>query len=130
MRFGRHICATRRPGRLTPGDVLIFVRTGNGPAAATVVGVAESAIACTSLREVIGHVGTRTVYTASEIQDMTLSSSPVLALLFRLDRIVSPTWKIDEFRRVGVVNDRTPQSIAEIKPRGIEWIRSKLGVSH
>jgi len=115
---------------LTPGDVLIFVRTGNGPAAATVVGVAESAIACTSLREVIGHVGTRTVYTASEIQDMTLSSSPVLALLFRLDRIVSPTWKIDEFRRVGVVNDRTPQSIAEIKPRGIEWIRSKLGVSH
>ncbi|WP_280406359.1 hypothetical protein [Nocardia brasiliensis] len=115
--------------KIEAGDSIVFVRTGNGPAAATAIGVAESIIASSSWREVVGYVGTRTVYTATEIQEMT-SKKSVLALLFRLDRILSPTWKIDELRQSGVVNGRTPQSIAEISLRGTEWIRSKLDVSH
>ncbi|MCP9621571.1 hypothetical protein FOH10_29405 [Nocardia otitidiscaviarum] len=116
--------------KVMPGDALVFIRTGRGPAAATVIGVAESVSACTSWKEIIGQVGTRTVYTATEIYDMTRPNRAVLVLLFRLDRILSPVWKIDDLLRVGVIKGRTPQSISKISPKGIEWIQSKLGASH
>lgn len=111
--------------KLKPGDALLLYRTGSGPASVTAIGVVEEVLSSVSAEQIVSFVGQRTVYTRVEITSMCTSNREVLAVLFRLDRVLSPEWKGGTLRSRGVLNG-APQSITQVQPEGVTWIRSQL----
>lgn len=110
--------------RLKPGDTLLFVRTG-GNSAATVVGVVESTFVSSEADAVLSFVGNRTVYSVEEVRQLC-HAGDVLAIRFRLDRINSPPWKVNELQAVGALLG-SPQSIQKAREEGLAWIHRQLG---
>ena len=114
--------ATRK---ITPGDLLLFARTGAGPAAVTTVGCVEQTLVSRRPEEIISVVGQRTVYTAVEIGALCAQGN-VLAIRFRLDRTLNKPWPVKTLQAEGLLNGH-PQSIAEVTaPRGLNWVRTQL----
>lgn len=115
----------RSPSRLLlPGDLLVFILTGEGVARATCTGVVEDTLASSDPDSIVAFVGSRTVYSVPEIRSMTRSGE-VLAIRFRLDRVLPRPWTADTLRSQHVMVS-TPQSIATAQPEGVEWLRTQL----
>lgn len=110
--------------KIQAGDGLLFVRTGVGASTITAVGITEVTTVSTTAEEVIRFVGTRTVYTQDEIRTMC-SDGPVLAILFRLDRVLSPPLPLSEAIRARALHG-PPQSISSIHEEGLPWVRQQL----
>ena len=113
--------------KIRAGDVLLFVRTQTGPAHVTAVGVAERTYVTTRHADLVAAVGTRTVYSSAELAAFC-SEGPTLALLFRLDRRLPRPWPMADLISRGVAK-RGYQSITEVRPEGVEWLRSQLAES-
>ena len=75
--------------------------------------------------EVVDFVGQRTVYSFEQVRELCANGA-VLALRFRLDRVLDVPIDVDEVVLEGAVL-QTPQSIAKIRPEGENWIRRLLG---
>jgi GNAT superfamily N-acetyltransferase len=110
--------------QLQAGDLLVFILTGVGVARATCTGVVEGTMATRDPGELVRFVGSRTVYSVPEIQSKT-SKGEVLAVRFRLDRVLPQPWRADTLRSEHVMV-RTPQSIATARQEGIAWLRTQL----
>lgn len=110
--------------RLATGDLLGFIQTGSGTARATCTGVVEGTMVSSDAEDLAAYVGPRTVYSVTEIKEQC-DQGPVLAIRFRLDRVLPEPWPIDRLRSVGVAK-RTPQSIASVNPEGVAWVRAHL----
>lgn len=114
--------------KITPGDCLLFLRTQAGPSHITAVGVVEATMVTDDTAQLISAVGTRTVYSAAELASYC-QAGPTLAVLFRMDHRVTRRWRLTDLIDVGALNG-TPQSITELSPEGVAWLRSQLAESH
>ncbi len=110
--------------KLAPGDCLLFLRTGAGPSQVTAIGVVEDTRVTEDLGELVGAVGARTVYSRDELAAIC-RAGPTLAVLFRLDRRVSPPWSLTDLLNAGVLRG-APQSITELTAEGVAWLDSQL----
>lgn len=91
------------------------------------VGVVESTYATTDYLELGKFVGTRTVYSAEEIQAMTENGGrEVNAILTWQARKVQPGWRLKDLMDNKVVA-RAPQSIQAVPEGGAQWVRDRLG---
>lgn len=113
--------------KLRPGDGLLFLRTGVGPAHVTAIGVVETTAVTQDVTQLLAVVGTRTVYTVDELAAYC-EAGPTLAVLFRMDRRLAPAWPIKELSGQAGVR-RVPQSIAELSPGGVAWVRRRLAAT-
>jgi predicted nucleic acid-binding protein len=113
--------------RLCPGDCLLFLRTGAGVAHVTAAGVVEKTTVTDEVAVLLAAVGTRTVYSAEELASYC-RAGPTLAVLFRMDRRVTPPWYMEELEQHAGVR-RTPQSISELSPEGAAWVRGRLAAT-
>lgn len=95
---------------LEPGDFLLFYRSHDLRAVTTVC-VVEDVLVSTDAVEIARFVGKLTVYNYEEIEQM--ARKPVLAVLFRLARILDTPWSLELIKRSGVVR-APPQSFASI----------------
>lgn len=111
--------------RLTAGDLLVFIRTGDGEAHGTSTGVVEATLASSDPNDIVGFVGARTVYTVDEIAQMC-AKREVLAVRFRLDRVLAKPWPASTLVSEGVMKT-TPQSFAAVHLEGIPWVTTQLG---
>ncbi len=107
-----------------PGATLLFYRSRD-MMAVTAVGVVEQVLISKDADAILHFVGTRTVYSATEVRDMTMGGE-VLALLFRHDRFVEPPIGRNELVNVGVICN-APQAMMSARPEGIPWLRKHLG---
>lgn len=125
-----YIC--RSPSRqLVPGDLLAFLRTRTSSTRLTAVGVVEQTFLSNDPAEIAARVRGRTVYSYAEIERLCIdatSTRPVLTILFRLDRRIEPPWSAATLNLAGVMK-RSPQSIARISPKGVQWLRTELDAS-
>lgn len=111
--------------QLSRGDLVLFYRSGD-ERAVRFVAVVEDTLRTSDASEIVRFVGTRTVYTADEIEELTDSGRRnVLAVLIRQSRHLNPGWLLNELITNGVVV-RAPQSIQSIPEAGAEWIRTIL----
>jgi GNAT superfamily N-acetyltransferase len=109
--------------RLMPaGSTLLFYRSGDAHAI-TSVGVLESATREEDAEAIARLVGKRTVYSLEEI--IELAHKPVLALLFRQDRLLKRPITLAEAIRWQLLS-AAPQSIAAIRPEGFEWMTRRI----
>jgi L-amino acid N-acyltransferase YncA len=118
---------SRSPIRsLTPGSVLLFYRS-HDTQALTDVGIVESVLVSDDVDEIASFVGVRTVYSYSEIEELTRTAQ-VVSILFRHDRsLVSPvalSALIDSGALLGA-----PQSITSVREEGLQWLRTSLDES-
>ena len=111
-------------GLVQPGNLLLFLRTGSGKAHITSVGVVEDILRSQEPAAVVRFVGSRTVYTATEIAGQC-SRGPVLAIRFRLDRVLAQPWTAEAVRSHNVMNG-TAQTIARVPKEGVLWLRKQL----
>ena len=82
------------------------------------VAVVENTLRSGDASEIVRFVGTRTVYTADEIEEMANHGRrQVLAVLIRQARHLSPAWPADELVAHEVM-ERAPQSIQRIPEKG------------
>jgi hypothetical protein len=114
--------------QLGPGATLFFYRSHNLPAV-TAVGVVEQVLESRDPEEIARLVGRRTVYTLDEIAEKCRVARPVLAILFRQDRLLEPPWPRRDLDAAGVLN-RHPQSITEVhREEGRRWLQERLNGS-
>ncbi|MFW8602478.1 GNAT family N-acetyltransferase [Desulfobacterota bacterium M19] len=108
--------------KIKRGDNIIFYRSYDIKAV-TCIGIAEDTFRSNKANEIAQYVGSRTVYTFSTMQKMC--SKPVLAVKFRLVQPFSETIHLRTLRKHGIVKGQ-PQSITEISPESIEWLKQQL----
>ncbi|GAA1955202.1 hypothetical protein GCM10009798_13040 [Nocardioides panacihumi] len=113
--------------KLAPGDALLFMRTGAGPSNVCAVGVVEATRRSSEPDDIIAFVGTRTVYSRASIEAQC-ATHPVLAVLFRHDGPLPHPILISDLVSAGVLNG-TPQSITEVSPEGVAWLRQRSQTS-
>ena len=110
--------------RIQNGDNVLFYRSMD-VCSATVLGIVENTLRSQSPDEIARHVGKRTVYSYENIR--TLCKKEVLAINFRLVRTLGKTLTLPELQKGGVVT-AAPQSITEVRTKGIEWLRDQLAM--
>lgn len=118
--------------QISRGDILAFYESGTsgGPAGRIpargvfAIGVVERILASEDSNEIAETVGTRTVYSLSEIRDMT-QAADVLALIFRQDRLLTPPITLPELTRHGALK-APPQSITKVRSQGATWLRQRI----
>lgn len=104
------------------GSTLLFYRSGDARAI-TCVGVLEAASREHDADAIAMLVGNRTVYSLDEIE--RLAVKPVLALLFRQDRLLDRPIGLAEAQQVQLLS-AAPQSIAGIRREGFEWLTRRM----
>jgi L-amino acid N-acyltransferase YncA len=112
--------------QVLPGDVLLFYRSGDLQGVIA-IGVAEATLVSSSPSAIAHFVGRRTVYSYAEIERM--AEKPVLAILFRFARALTPPWTVDVLTANGIIK-RAPQSIMQVKSEAIPWIAKQLAVPY
>lgn len=112
--------------RLLPGDLLLFVRTDDGPARATCTGVVDDTSATSDPDALAQFAGSRTVYSQEEMESMC-TEGEVLAIRFRLDRVLQAPLPAHQLVSAGAMM-KTPQQTAAVRQEGMAWLRAKLGV--
>jgi len=111
--------------QLARGDLVLFYRSTD-ERTVRFVAVVEGTLRSTDAFEIVRFVGTRTVYTAEEIEEMTDDGRrDVLAVLIRQARHLEPPWPVSDLIANNVIL-RAPQSIQQISDEGAEWIRTTL----
>jgi GNAT superfamily N-acetyltransferase len=107
------------------GDLALLYRSQDAQAV-RFIAVVEDTFASADYLEVARFVGTRTVYTVEEIQDMTKNGTrEVNAVLMRQARRIDPPWSLVTLQKQRVLS-RAPQSIQKVWEEGAEWIRAQL----
>lgn len=106
-----------------PGATILFYRSGD-VRAATAVGVLEQSLVSADADEILEFVGSRTVYSADEVNEMAADGS-VLAFLFRQDRFLEPPITLAELMSARAVS-RAPQTTIRINSEGIPWLTERL----
>lgn len=106
-----------------PGSVILFYRSQDTKAV-TVVGVAEEKVTSQDPAAIARFVGRRTVYSYDDIRRMA-DRGPILAVLFRLARVLTNPWSLDLLKRSGTLKG-APQSIVKIPEDRKEWIIQQL----
>ncbi len=107
---------------IRPGDALLFYRSED-ERGITSIGVAEKTLVSSNANEIARFVGKRTVYSYAEIQGMT--SETVLAILFRLARVLNDRLSLDSLMKHAILT-AAPRSIVTVKEEGIAWLRERL----
>ena len=111
---------------LARGDTILFYRSDDWQAVSA-VGVVEESMRSGDPSEVAAFAGQRTVYSYTEIVEMTHPSA--LAILFRQDRLIERGWPLDDLLAAGVLN-AAPQSITQVRSKdGIAWLTRRLAAS-
>jgi GNAT superfamily N-acetyltransferase len=114
--------ATRQ---LTRGDIVLFYRSSD-LRAVRFIAVVEDTLRTRDPGELVSFVGTRTVYTAQEIEDLTQGGrKEVAAMLIRQSRFLESGWSIVDLTANHVVV-RAPQSTQGVPEKGARWVRSML----
>lgn len=109
---------------LVPGDTLLFLRTHERQAVQA-VGIVEQTIRTDNLHRLLSFAGTRTVYTALELEE--LCQKEVLAIKFRLDEVLDRPASRRDLIALGVF-DESPQSISQVKKEeGMRWVHTLQG---
>jgi hypothetical protein len=108
--------------RLETGDFLLFYRSRDLRAVTTVC-VVEDVLVSANAMEIARFVGKLTVYDYEEIRRM--AEKPVLAVLFRLARILDMPWPLELIKSSGIVRAH-PQSFASIPKGASEWLIHQL----
>jgi L-amino acid N-acyltransferase YncA len=108
--------------KIKRGDNIIFYRSYDIKAV-TCLGIAEGTFRSNNANEIAQYVGSRTVYSFSTIKEMC--SKPVLAIKFRLVQPLSETIPLRTLRKHGIIKGQ-PQSITEISPESIEWLKQQI----
>ncbi len=110
--------------KIGPGDLLLFYCSAPTQAV-TAIGVADGTLVSGHAPALARYVGRRTVYPYSEIEKMTKAS--VLAILFRLARVLPSAWPLDLLARAGIIRN-APQSIVQVRSsEAISWIATQIG---
>ncbi len=109
--------------QLAPGDNLLFYRSQD-VRSVTALGVVESTLVSREAQTIARYVGNRTVYRFDEIDAMCLEGE-VLAILFRLDRLLVPFVGLPELTGNGALRGH-PQSIAKLREEGLEWLAQRI----
>ncbi len=107
---------------ITPGDVLLFYRSGD-IRAVTTIGIAERVLVSKDPAEVNKFVGGRTVYSSEQVQDLTRRE--VVAILFRQDRSLEEPISLQELVGAGVLRG-APQAICRTSPEVQEWLLARI----
>lgn len=114
--------------QISVGDVLGFYESSSKSGVAArglfAVGVVERVLATGDGGEVAEAVGTRTVYSMSEIQDMA-QTGEILALMFRQDRVLAAEISLEELTANSALRSH-PQSITSVRRQGAAWMRNRL----
>ncbi|MGV0796895.1 GNAT family N-acetyltransferase [Mycolicibacterium elephantis] len=110
--------------QIQSGDALLFYRSGFQTV--SVVGVTELAHRTSSSQEILNLVGGRTVYSASDIEQMAQHRSEVLVILFRQDRIIDPEWTLAELQANQVLT-APPRTVTKVREAGSQWVHQQLG---
>jgi ribosomal protein S18 acetylase RimI-like enzyme len=111
--------------RVLRGDIVLFYRS-TAARQVRFIAVVEASFASSANLELSRFVGTRTVYTAEEIRDMTENGKrEVSAILMRQSRKVEPGWTLKELVEHNVIV-RAPQSIQSVPEKGTLWLREQL----
>jgi len=116
--------SSSRAHSLNHGDNIVFYRSEDWQRL-SVLGIIDNVLRSNKHDEIIRHVGRQTVYTYSEIEKMC--ESEVLAINFRLVRMLGNTLSLRVLRANGVLNG-APQSITKVSEKGIQWLRLQLGM--
>jgi GNAT superfamily N-acetyltransferase len=111
--------------QLARGDIVLFYRSGDLRAIRFIAVVEDTMRTCDS-GELVSFVGTRTVYTANEIEELTRDGrKEVAAMLIRQSRFLDPGWPIADMIARGIVL-QAPQSTQSVPEKGAAWVRSML----
>jgi GNAT superfamily N-acetyltransferase len=100
-----------------PGDN-IFIYRSHDTKGITGLGIVEGVIRSERANEIARYVGSRTVYSYSEIEAMC--KKPVLAINFRLVRL------FDEAISLSDVFAGAPQSITKLDGEKLQWLRKQI----
>jgi hypothetical protein len=73
----------------------------------------------------MNHVGGRTVYSASDIEQLAAHPSQVLVILFRQDRVLNQEWTLAELQANHVLS-APPRTVTKVKEAGAQWIYQQL----
>jgi hypothetical protein len=120
---------SRSPTRqIQSGDVLAFYESASGRGGTSrglfAVGLVERPMVSSEPGVIAEAVGTRTVYSMPEIQDMA-QGGEILALIFRQDRVLDPEILLAELIANGALTAH-PQSITKVRGEGAAWLRRRL----
>jgi len=105
---------------MSPGDVLLFYRSGD-QRAVTSIGIVESYETLGNSETVASRVKRRTVYSMKEIAEMT--SKPTRVMLFRLVKHFPMPLGLEWLKRSHVTKG-VPQSITRISDSAFEEVLS------
>ncbi|HXC77139.1 MAG TPA: GNAT family N-acetyltransferase [Candidatus Acidoferrum sp.] len=110
--------------QLQPGDVLLFFRTHRDQQVRA-VGIVEQTLVSADPARILEFTGRRTVYTPTEVDGMCRGGK-VLAIRFRLDRVLDTPLSMDELIHRAVMR-RSPQSIMRVQdPGATQWLQDLL----
>lgn len=120
---------SRSPTRqIQPGDILAFYESASGrrgtPRGLFAIGVVERPMVSAEAEVIAEAVGTRTVYSMSEIQDLA-HRGEILALIFRQDRVLETEIPLVDLTANGALNAH-PQSITRVRGEGAAWLRRRV----
>lgn len=108
--------------QIRPGDLLLFYRSKDARSIVA-IGVCEYTFRSIDSKEILRKIGQRTVYSLSEIENLTRKE--VLVVLFRESRILEKPISYDELSRMGIVHG-TIQSIQKIKEESLPWLKQRI----
>ncbi len=108
--------------QIRPGASLWFYRSGDMHSLAS-LGVTEGTLVSRNPEKIARYVGKRTVYSFRDIEMMC--KRDVLAILFRLCRILEPPVRLGELKANSVLSS-PPRSIVRIPEKGVTWLQSRL----
>jgi hypothetical protein len=110
--------------QLQAGDVVLFFRTHQDQQVRAVGTVEQTLVSADPVR-ILEFTGRRTVYTPAEV-DGLCRQAEVLAIRFRLDRVLDTPLGMDELIVRGVMR-RSPQSIMRVQePGATQWLQELL----
>lgn len=108
--------------QIASGDILLFYRSGD-VRSVVAIGVCEYIFRSQDPKEIILKIGQRTVYSFSEIENLT--KKEVLVVLFRESRILEKPISFDELSRMGAVRGSI-QSIQKVKEEALPWLKQRI----
>lgn len=108
--------------QLSPGDILLFYRSED-IRSIVAIGVCEIVFRSQDSKEIIRKIGQRTVYSLSEIENLT--QKEVLVVLFRESRIFENPISFNELSMYGGVKGWI-QSIQKVKEDALPWLKQRI----
>ncbi|EKR71276.1 GNAT family N-acetyltransferase [Leptospira noguchii] len=108
--------------QLVPGDILLFYRSED-VRSLVAVGICEFTFRSKDSKEIIRKIGQRTVYSFSEIENLT--KKEVLVVLFRESRILEQPVHYNELSKMGIVKGPI-QSIQKIRQEQLSWLIQRI----